>query len=1164
MALQDLHTGISIYGSIGSGKCLAPNTLCMKWDGTLARAKDIRPGDRLRGPDSQPRTVLSTITGYGPLYRIIPVSGHGRPWVCNAPHVLTLKSSQASPQKIDGIIDIALEDFLKEFPKASQSHQSDHWKLFRVPAEFEDSPQTSQFSAEEFYLAGTWIGNGNKADLSWNTDEHEIEAALTRYYSSAGHSLTKKNVIINGHPYRYLTTTPVENDDPNSLRTSLDKLICEFTNYQTFGFAQRITPAALQRAVGKKCDKLIPHWALTATRQKRLNLLAGIIDSDGNPDFRAGQIQLTQKRKWIAESILWLARSLGLSSAEPIAEIKPDHFGTLQTHWRICISGPVEIIPTRVTWKKVQPTNSDTDSSNTSGSPLSQCTLFDWHAEAIEDGPYAGFTLDGDGRFLLGDFTVTHNTQAIMNPLLDQIFRQLNLPEPTEIEKRDPTFRETADFKAWEKDPRQKVGGLILDRKGDFVDFVIYTMLRHGRPLTDLIIIDPEIELWRYNLLDTSLPKTTYAQYNSVRLAEMQKIAAGPQGGAGNEKFWDEASRDTVAMLLHILCILKPRHTIGLHHLARLVLKDELCQDYCDRAEEKTKERYRNNEIGLDEYNADMEAVTAVQNKWIKGEAEKIKPTLKLTVTQLLGEFAANPKLQRIFCQDTNFDFKKVINEGKVVLFRGGNTPIATCRKICVALKTDFQDWMTKRAGSNAQAAGVQTTRSLLFYVDEYQEFVTAKDSEYLAISRSARNIPVVATQGVTSYKKALNGNDVETQNLQQGLTTVVFLKTNDKETAQYGEDLVGEIEEFKERESVSSAGILDQTLHPTSSGAREHEVSIESKDYKKRYRRDDFMHLSTQDGNSSRTGPYYSEAIIINYHERDNKRKKGRAYKSRLRHVYDIDKQYDGDLKKGKVAHNTLAFNQIMYDRISQITTHLLFYPQLNAAMLRETTARDNFLAAVESRKKAEERAQTGQRQTEKDEQERLELFEQKLPEIIEAVYGPEGLNTSTEVGHLPVEDYHLKNYQEYPLILLEELEEVYRVESAKIRSGQFDYTQLQRKGQREIDRVLEIMDTEHRRILIELNRRALSAATAKLTSTFENHRILEFKAEPRDLAAERSRSDRLSDNRTNEKYANLPEVVHHVVAAKTGINLKEPRSTELDLTKVSGPKEFTNDPQL
>jgi TraM recognition site of TraD and TraG len=751
-------------------------------------------------------------------------------------------------------------------------------------------------------------------------------------------------------------------------------------------------------------------------------------------------------------------------------------------------------------------------------------------------------------------------TQALMNPLLDQIFAQLNLPEPTEGEKRDPLFRETADFKLWEKDPRQKVGGLILDRKGDFVDYVIYTMLRHGRPLTDLIIIDPEIELWRYNLLDTSLPKTTYAQYNSVRLAEMQKIAAGSQP-AGNEKFWDEASRDTVAMFLHILVILKPRHTIGLHHLARLVLKDELCQDYCDRAEQKTRQRYRNNEIGLDEFNADMEAVTAIQNKWIKGESEKIKPTLKLTVTQLLGEFAANPKLQRIFCQNTNFDFKKVINEGKIVLFRGGDTPIATCKKICVALKTDFQDWMIKRAGSNAQAAGVQTTRSLLFYVDEYQEFVTPKDSEFLAISRSAKTIPVVATQGVTSYKNAFQGNDVQTHNLLQGLTTNAFLKTNDKETAQYGEDLAGEIEEYKERETVSSAGLLDQTLHASAHGAKEQEITLESKDYKKRYRLQDYMHLTTQDGYSSRTGPYYSEAIIIHYHERDNKRKQGRAYKTKLRHVYDIDKKYDKDLKSGKVARNTLAFNTVMYDRIAQITTHHLFYPRINQAIMQETTNRDNFLAAIESRRRNENRATQDQRQAAHDQEQRQQAYDKSLPEIIAAAYSPEALNTGSDAGHLPMEDYDLKAYQEWPNELLEGLKQLYEIESAKIRRGEIDYPQLQRQSQREIDRVLEIIETEYRRIRIEINRRALAEATAKITAAFGDHPVFLFKADPRQLDAQRAKSNRLSDQNTNLKYANLPEVVQAVAKAQTGIDLKEPLDTHLDVSKTAGPKEFVTE---
>ena len=37
-----------------------------------------------------------------------------------------------------------------------------------------------------------------------------------------------------------------------------------------------------------------------------------------------------------------------------------------------------------------------------------------WTAEPIGNGQYFGFTLDGDGRFLLGDFTVTHNTSTLI------------------------------------------------------------------------------------------------------------------------------------------------------------------------------------------------------------------------------------------------------------------------------------------------------------------------------------------------------------------------------------------------------------------------------------------------------------------------------------------------------------------------------------------------------------------------------------------------------------------------------------------------------------------------------------------------------------------------------------------------------------------------------
>src|SRR6516164_3609041 len=81
--------GWLITGATGSGKCLGKHTPILMYDGSIKNVEDIQTGDLLMGPDSRPRTVLSTATGRGELFKIIPRKG--QPWVCNDVHVLTLK-----------------------------------------------------------------------------------------------------------------------------------------------------------------------------------------------------------------------------------------------------------------------------------------------------------------------------------------------------------------------------------------------------------------------------------------------------------------------------------------------------------------------------------------------------------------------------------------------------------------------------------------------------------------------------------------------------------------------------------------------------------------------------------------------------------------------------------------------------------------------------------------------------------------------------------------------------------------------------------------------------------------------------------------------------------------------------------------------------------------
>src|SRR3972149_1771161 len=79
---------ILLVAPTGSGKCLGRGTPVLLHSGQIRPVEEIKAGDRLMGPDSKPRRVLSTSEGRGELYEIQPVKG--QPWIVNSNHVLTL------------------------------------------------------------------------------------------------------------------------------------------------------------------------------------------------------------------------------------------------------------------------------------------------------------------------------------------------------------------------------------------------------------------------------------------------------------------------------------------------------------------------------------------------------------------------------------------------------------------------------------------------------------------------------------------------------------------------------------------------------------------------------------------------------------------------------------------------------------------------------------------------------------------------------------------------------------------------------------------------------------------------------------------------------------------------------------------------------------------
>lgn len=127
----------------------------------------------------------------------------------------------------------------------------------------------------------------------------------------------------------------------------------------------------------------IPWDYIYNSMKKRLLLLGGIIYTQASFNEEKGKYQLPKYSPVVSQQILYLCRSLGLMvwETENGIEIK-DH-------------------PTILSIKNHRKTtgeyNLDFDFE-----------IQPWLGGEILD--YYGFTLDGNGRFLLGDFSVTHNT----------------------------------------------------------------------------------------------------------------------------------------------------------------------------------------------------------------------------------------------------------------------------------------------------------------------------------------------------------------------------------------------------------------------------------------------------------------------------------------------------------------------------------------------------------------------------------------------------------------------------------------------------------------------------------------------------------------------------------------------------------------------------------
>jgi ATP-dependent Lon protease len=405
-----MGTAIAINGPMGTGKCHAFDTSILMYDGSVKMVQDIVVGDKVMGDDSKCRNVVSLGRGEDDMFDI--VYANGEKYGVNSEHIMCLKQSgmnfiknvktksgetrykvfyfDKNDYKQHSRSFANMEDATKYLHEMKLEHDyieipvktllklpkyiSTNLKGYKRGAEF--SSKTVPFDP---YIIGAWLGDGT----SKKSEITNQDATILHYLRT---ELRKYNLnLVHRSEYTYDISYDMHNHDT---RNNKNKFLQVLKDYKLIG------------------KKHIPDDYKLNDRKTRLELLAGIIDTDGSYCNKSKGYDVIQKNKVLADDILFVARSLGFSANMKECEKSCMYMNEKRTgtYHRIHISGDnLSAIPVKCPRKMAISERVINKDSMVMGITI----------EPRGWGKYYGFELDNNHKYLLGDFTVTHNTSLV-------------------------------------------------------------------------------------------------------------------------------------------------------------------------------------------------------------------------------------------------------------------------------------------------------------------------------------------------------------------------------------------------------------------------------------------------------------------------------------------------------------------------------------------------------------------------------------------------------------------------------------------------------------------------------------------------------------------------------------------------------------------------------
>lgn len=392
--------------------CFAENTPILMWDQSIKMSQDIKKDDILIGDDGKKRIVIKTVKGEDEMYEIKQKNGEN--YIVNSKHKLILKFSgdktitwveSSKRWKIKWFCRETLKIKTKDFivnnivSKEEAKKEADKFKnKLNFPEEIEilvsdfiklnksahkhllgfKSSRGIDYDEQKIeldpYLLGLWLGDRPlKA-----SEDIEIQKYIYEWYKQKEAELIHDGLVI----IRKMETC----DD---LRVK--------TEYKTNSFMEKLAKYNLIR------NKQIPKEYLMNSRDIRIKVLAGLIDTDVNVTNCGKRVSIGQVNKTLAENVCILARSLGYIAHTRTEKIKNVKYPKVEVkdyednNIVTISSDKLSEIPTLLKRKFIKNLNPNKDY-------LTSITV-----RSIGKNIYYGWEVDKNHRFVGIDFTVLRN-----------------------------------------------------------------------------------------------------------------------------------------------------------------------------------------------------------------------------------------------------------------------------------------------------------------------------------------------------------------------------------------------------------------------------------------------------------------------------------------------------------------------------------------------------------------------------------------------------------------------------------------------------------------------------------------------------------------------------------------------------------------------------------